>query len=277
MDDNDVIHSQGAINKTLLQGGCDVMRLDFQGRKVLITGSSKGIGAATAKLFGESGATVGVHYRSDRAGAEEVAAAVRASGGRAILLSGDVTKENDCVQLVERFAEEAGGIDVLVNNAGAVLKRVPATDYDVETFNATLNLNVTSAFVCTRAAIPYLRKSDGASVILLSSVASRFGPTNVVAYAAAKSAINGMTMCLARELAPDGIRVNAVAPGVIDTPFHRHTPPERLQQLTEMMLIKRLGKPEEVASVILFLASPAASYITGECIEVNGGMYMRCG
>jgi len=86
-----------------------------------------------------------------------------------------------------------------------------------------------------------------------------------------------MTMCLARELAPDGIRVNAVAPGVIDTPFHRHTPPERLQQLTEMMLIKRLGKPEEVASVILFLASPAASYITGECIEVNGGMYMRCG
>lgn len=252
------------------------MVLDFTGRKVLITGASKGIGAASARLFGKAGAIVGVHYNSDREGAEQTAASITTGCGRAILLRGDVSREEDCIRIVHEYVEKAAGIDVLVNNAGKLLVRGPFDECDVTTFEETLRTNVTSAFMCTRVAAPYLREAGDASVVLLGSVATRWGPTGVTAYAAAKSALNGMCMCLARELGPDGIRVNVVSPGVIDTPFHAKTPPERLKQLTDMIILKRLGTAEEVARVILFLASQAASYITGECIEVNGGMYMRC-
>lgn len=252
------------------------MKLDFTGRRVLVTGASKGIGAATARLFGEAGATVGVHYHSDRDGAEKTAAAIKAGGGQAVLLQGDLQREEDCVRTVGAFAEQAGGLEVLINNAGALLDRKPLEKFDAETFDATFRLNVASAFLCAREAVPHLRKAKAAAVVFLSSVATRFGPSNAAAYAAAKAALNGLTMSLARELADDGIRVNAVAPGVIDTPFHDRTPRERLDELSRLILLKRLGTAEEVAGAILFLAGDAAAYITGECIEVNGGLHMRC-
>jgi 3-oxoacyl-[acyl-carrier protein] reductase len=256
--------------------------LDFTDRRILITGASKGIGAATARLVGGSGACVGVHFNRDEAGAAQVAEAIRSAGGRAILLQGDLRHEQPCVDLVERFAAEAGGLDSLVNNAGGIVFRGPATDYSVGAFNDTFALNCTSAFVCTRTAIPHLRHgapgapARNASVVMLSSVATRFGPTNVVAYASAKAWLNGMTQSLAKELVGDGIRVNAVAPGVIDTPFHDATPQERLDELAKLIPMKRFGTAEEVANVIAFLLSDLASYVTGECIDVNGGMTVRC-
>lgn len=252
------------------------MKIDFTGKRVLVTGASTGIGAATAKVFGAAGAVVGVHYNRSEAAAQQVAAEIRAKGATAILLRGDLMQEAACIRTVNDFAEAAGGLDVLVNNAGGLLLRKPIWEYDTKTFNDTFLLNVTSAFLCTRTAIPHLRKAGGGSIIFLSSVATRFGPPGVAPYAAAKGALNAFTMSLARELAPDNIRVNAVAPGVIDTPFHAATPPERLAALKEMIVMKRLGQPEEVAEVILFLASDMARYITGECIDINGGQNMRC-
>jgi len=252
------------------------MKIDFTGKRVLVTGASSGIGAATAAAFGTAGATVGVHFNSSRDGARQTAAVIERAGGKAILLQGNLTKEAACIRTVEHFARKAGGIDVLVNNAGGLLLRAPAENYDAKTFNDTFLLNVTSAFLCTRTAIPHLRRAGGGCIIFVSSVATRFGPVGVCAYAAAKTALNGLAMCLARELAPDRIRVNAVAPGVIDTPFHKATPADRLAALKEMILMKRFGQADEVARAIVFLASDAASYITGECLDVNGGMNMRC-
>ncbi|MDH7571444.1 MAG: SDR family oxidoreductase [Armatimonadota bacterium] len=252
------------------------MKLDFTGKRVLVTGAGTGIGAATAKAFGAAGAVVGVHYNRSEASAREVAQAIEQSGGKAVLLQGDLMRERDGIAVVEGFAAQAGGLDTLVNNAGGLLQRSPFTEYDVKTFNDTFVLNVTSAFVCSRAAVPHLQKAGaGASIIFMSSVATRFGPPGVAPYAAAKAALNAFTMSLARELAPH-IRVNAVAPGVIETPFHQATPPERMEQLKGMMLLGRLGAAEDVADVILFLASDAARYITGECIDINGGMNLRC-
>ena len=252
------------------------MVLDFTDRRILITGASKGIGAAAARLVGASGACVGVHFNGDKEGATKVAETIQAAGGRAILLQADLRHEQPCVDLVEQFAAAAGGVDALVNNAGGIVFRGPATDYTVGAFNDTFALNCTSAFVCTRTAIPHLRQANNASVVMLSSVATRFGPTNVVAYASAKAWLNGMTQALAKELVGDGIRVNAVAPGVIDTPFHSATPQERLDELAKLIPMKRFGTAEEVANVIAFLISDLASYITGECIDVNGGMTVRC-
>lgn len=253
------------------------MRLDFAGKRVLVTGASTGIGAATACAFGASGAVVGVHYNRSEEAARQTTAEIEKAGGKALLLHGDLMQESACISTVEAFVKQAGGVDVLVNNAGGLLLRAPFTEYDVKTFNDTFLLNVTSAFLCTRSAVPHLRASGGGSIVFVSSVATRFGPTGVAPYAAAKSALNGFTMSLARELASDNIRVNAVAPGVIDTPFHKATPKERLAVLREMILMKRFGNADEVAGVIVFLASDAARYITGECIEVNGGMNLRCG
>ncbi|MBI3947087.1 MAG: SDR family oxidoreductase [Armatimonadetes bacterium] len=252
------------------------MTLDFTGKRVLVTGASTGIGAATAKVFGAAGAIVGVHYHRSEAAARQVAADIQAKGARAILLRGDLMQEAACSDTVNGFAEEAGGLDVLVNNAGGLLLRKPVLEYDTQAFNDTFLLNVTSAFLCSRAAIPHLQKAGGGSILFLSSIATRFGPPGVAPYAAAKAALNGFAMSLAREQAPDNIRVNAVAPGVIDTPFHAATPPERMAALKEMILMKRVGQPEEVAEVILFLASDMARYITGECIDINGGQNMRC-
>jgi 3-oxoacyl-[acyl-carrier protein] reductase len=252
------------------------MHWNFQDRRVLVTGASKGIGAATALMFGQAKGVVGVHFHSDRKGAEEIASQIRAGGAKAVLLSGDLRREDDCRSVIASFVKETGGLDVLVNNAGAILKRAPAETVDAQTFDETMRLNVTSAFVCTREAIPHLRQSAAPAVVLLTSVASRIGPPNAAAYAAAKAALNGLTMSLARELASDRIRVNAVSPGVIDTPFHAATPKDRLRELSEMILLKRLGTAAEVASAILFLAGDTAAYITGACLDVNGGMHLRC-
>ncbi|MAE59772.1 MAG: oxidoreductase [Planctomycetaceae bacterium] len=251
------------------------MNLDFTGKRVLVTGASSGIGAAAAVMFGQAGATVGVHYNSGRKNAEQVAQQITDAGADAVTLQADLTDEQACIDTVNNFHQQAGGLNVLVNNAGALLKRCPVEDVDVKLFDDTLRVNVISAFVCTRAAIPHLRNSDDGNVIFLSSIATRIGPPNSLPYAAAKSALNGMTMCFARELAPDKIRCNAVAPGVIDTPLHAATPAERMNQLKPNILLGRLGSSEETASAIVYLASPAAVYITGECIEVNGGLHMR--
>lgn len=252
------------------------MQLDFTDKRVLVTGASSGIGAASAIMFGQAGATVGVHYNRNQDGAEQVVEQITDAGAKAILFQGDLGEESACIETVDSFAEQAGGLDSLVNNAGAILLRTPAETFDTQTFEDTFKVNVTSAFVCTRTAIPHLRAAGGGSVIFLSSVATRFGPPGSVAYVSAKSALNGMTMCFATELAPDNIRVNAVSPGVIDTPLHAATPRDRLAQLKSKIVLGRLGTSEETATSIVFLASEAARYITGECIEINGGMNMRC-
>ena len=253
------------------------MTQDLQGKRVLVTGSSTGIGAAVAKGFAKGGARVVVHYHASEAEAGEVVEEIGKSGGWAVALKGDLGGRSGAAELVKESAARLGGLDVLVNNAGALLRRAKISEIDDSLFDRVLDLNVRSVVAATQAAVPHLKAAGGGSVINTSSVAARNGggPGSAL-YGGAKAFISNMTRNLARELAPDGIRVNAVAPGVIMTPFHeRFSTPELLEQLRKSIPMGKLGAPEDCVGAFLFLASPSMSgYITGQTIEVNGGQLM---
>lgn len=251
---------------------------DLKGKVVLITGSSTGIGAAVAVAFGRHGARVVVHYNSSRGPAQEVFEAVRASGAEAILLQGDVMQSGQCRQLVDDTVQAFGRLDVLINNAGALVKRVPIEEVTDELFDNVLHLNARSAMMCTAAAVAVMRRQgQGGSIINLTSVAARHGGgTGASLYAGSKGFISTITRGLAKELAKDHIRVNAVAPGVITTPFHeRFSTPQMLEGFKATIPMNRLGTAQECAGAFLYLASEQMSgYVTGQIIEVNGGQYM---
>jgi 3-oxoacyl-[acyl-carrier protein] reductase len=253
------------------------MPKDLKDKRVLVTGSSTGIGAAVAKGFAAAGARVVVHYHASAAAAEKVVADILAAGGTALALPGDLGGRSGAAALVEQAAARLGGLDVLVNNAGALLRRAPIAEIDDQLFDGVVDLNVRSVVMACQAAVPHLKAAGGGSIITTTSVAARNGggPGSAI-YGGAKAFVSSMTRNLARELAPSGIRVNAVAPGVIMTPFHeRFTTPELLEQLRKGIPMGRVGEPEECVGAYLFLASPAMSgYITGQTIEVNGGQLM---
>jgi 3-oxoacyl-[acyl-carrier protein] reductase len=251
---------------------------DLKDKVVLITGSSTGIGAAAAVAFGKVGARVAVHYNSSQGPAQEVFEAVRATGAQAILLQADVVDSAQCRRLVEDTVKAFGRIDVLINNAGALVKRVPIEEITDELFDAVLNLNARSAMMCTAAAVAAMRRQgQGGGIINLTSVAARHGGgTGASLYAGSKGFISTITRGLAKELVKDGIRVNAIAPGVITTPFHeRFSTPQMLEGFKATIPMNRLGTPEECTGALLYLASAQMSgYVTGQIIEVNGGQYM---
>jgi 3-oxoacyl-[acyl-carrier protein] reductase len=248
----------------------------LQGQVALITGASSGIGRATAIAMAGQGAKLGVNYCKNRAGAEEVVEIISKAGGEAMAIRADVTRRADVETLVESLRKKWGHIDILVNNAGDLLARHSLTDMSEDYWDRIMALNLKSVFLCVRAVWEEMARRKSGCIVNVTSIAGRNGGgPGAAAYAAAKGGLLTYTKGLAKELAPYGIRVNSVAPGVIATPYHqRYSSPELFQKFIASIPLGRAGTAEEVADVIVFLASPAARYITGETVEVNGGMLM---
>ncbi len=250
--------------------------MSLNGQVVLITGASSGIGKATAEAMAQQGARVAVNYCKNRAGAESAVAAIGKAGGQAILVQADVTRTAEVQAMVQAARDTWGRIDILVNNAGDLLARRTLADMTEEYWDQIMALNLKSVFLCARAVWEEMAARRSGVIVNITSIAGRNGGgPGAAAYAAAKGGLLTYTKGLAKELAPYGIRVNAVAPGVIQTPYHeRYSAPDLFQKYLASIPVGRAGTPEEVADVIVFLASPAARYITGETVEVNGGMLM---
>jgi 3-oxoacyl-[acyl-carrier protein] reductase len=249
---------------------------DLKGKRVLVTGSSSGIGAATAIMFAQQGCFVGVHYfRTPEGGENTLAEVKKHSDG--CLLRADMRDEAQVERLMADFVSAAGGLDILINNAGTLLGRVPIEGMTLEHFEDEFATNVRSTFLATRTALPYLKQSCGCIVNLGSVARHTGGAAGSGVYASAKAAIHTMTIAMAREFGPYRIRVNGVLPGLIETRFHeKFSTPERKKAVAKETPLGRNGTAEDVAKVIVFLSSgEAAGFVTGEYIAVNGGMYMR--
>jgi 3-oxoacyl-[acyl-carrier protein] reductase len=248
---------------------------DLAGRLVLVTGASTGIGAAAATALAAHGAQIAVHYNSSKAEAEKVAAAIEAAGSASHLVQGDLTREGEARRVVEAAVKALGGLDVLINNAGSLIKRTPFEELSDELINRIFDLNVRSLIAACQAAVPYLEKRQG-SIINVGSIAGSIGGgPGAGVYGASKGFVHNLTRHLAGLYAAKGIRVNAIAPGVIATPFHAATPPERMEAMRQTIPMGRVGAAEDIAGAFLFLASNAMSgYVTGQVIHVNGGQHM---
>lgn len=243
---------------------------------LLVTGGSRGIGAATALLAARKGYAVAVNYSSNEAAANEVVAAIRAGGGQAVALQGDVADENQVLELFAQVDARLGRLTALVNNAGVVDRPQRVEDMSVARLERMFAINVVGSFLCAREAIRRMGRSHGGrggAIVNLSSAAARLGaPGQYVDYAAAKGAIDAFTIGLAKEVAADGIRVNAVRPGLIETEIHASGGlPNRVQELAHLVPMQRGGSAEEVAQAIVWLLSPEASYTTMSLVDVSGG------
>lgn len=241
-----------------------------------VTGSSTGIGAATAIALAEAGCRVAVHYNRSEDEAHEVVERISSSGGEAMLVGGDVADAGEVERMSGEIEELYGRLDVLVNNAGSLIERRRLEEMTEDLWDRVMDVNLKSVFLCSKAVLPAMRRQGGGRIINMTSVAARNGGgPGSAAYATAKGGVSTLTRAMAKELVGAGILVNGVAPGVINTPFHeRFTPPEMRERMTAGIPIGREGTPEEVAGAVVFLASPAADYLVGEIIEVNGGQLM---
>ncbi|MES2263271.1 MAG: SDR family oxidoreductase [Pseudomonadota bacterium] len=249
----------------------------FQGKTVLITGASSGIGAAAALAFGKAGASVIVHYRSGQAAALAVADSIIAAGGQAWIEQADVTDTQQTNEMIDRIAARCGRVDVLVNNAGGLVRRAPLVEADDAMIDEVFQLNARSVITVSRKIIPLMIANGGGVILNVTTQAARTGGgPGIALYAASKGFVSTLTRAMAKELAPHGIRVNAVAPGVIDTPFHDgNSSSGLLQAFAAAIPMGRLGTAQECAGAFLFLADANASaYVTGQIIEVNGGQVM---
>jgi 3-oxoacyl-[acyl-carrier protein] reductase len=248
----------------------------FRDQVALITGASSGIGRATAEAMAREGARVGVNYCKNLDGAKQTAETIRKAGGEALVVRADVTHADEVLTMVDAVRKQWGRIDILVNNAGDLLARRSLPDMTEEYWDQIMALNLKSVFLCVRAVWQAMAERKTGCIINVSSIAGRNGGgPGAAAYSAAKGGLLTYTKSLAKELAPHGVRVNGIAPGVIATPYHeRYSPGEVFQKFIANIPLGRAGTSEEIADVIVFLASPAARYITGETIEVNGGMLM---
>lgn len=250
--------------------------LDLTGKVALVTGASSGIGAATAIALATQGAAVAINYNRNEASANQVQQTITAAGGKAIVIQADVTKTADIKTMIERTSTELGPIDILVNNAGSLVERLKLLELTEERWDDIMNLNLKSVFLVTQAVAPAMIERQTGSIINLTSIAGRNGGgPGAFAYATAKGGLITLTKGMAKELAPFGIRVNSVSPGVIDTPFHEtFSTAAMIEAFIKTIPMARLGTSEETAKVIVFLASDAAAYVCGETIEVNGGQLM---
>ncbi len=248
----------------------------FNGQVVWVTGSSTGIGRAAAVGFAEHGADVVVHCNSSEKEAQEVVQEIEEMGRKALLVKGDVSNKNEVETMVEQIKETFGRIDVLVNNAGSMVKRARLEELDEDLFDRIMAVNLKSVYLVTKAVFPLMKAQGKGRIINVTSVAARNGGGyGSIAYAASKGGVSTMTRGLAKDLVEYNILVNGIAPGIITTPFHdRFSPgPIREKQLASIPL-GREGTPEETIGAALFLASSYADYLTGEIIEVNGGQLM---
>ena len=253
------------------------MEIRFDNQVVLLTGASTGIGAALARAFGAAGASVVVHYNASPDEAQAVAADIEAAGGKALLVQADVTDLAQVESLFKQSVDHFGHIDILINNAGGLLQRVPTDEIPDELYERVMRLNMDSTFQLCRLVIPLMKKQGHGNIINVTSIAARVGGVGgSIIYGASKGAVSTFTRGLARELAPDNIRVNGLSPGVILTPFHeRYSTPERIAAIVTTIPMGRAGVAEDCVGAVFFLASDAMSaYVTGQIIEVNGGQLM---
>ena len=249
---------------------------DLKGQAVLITGASSGIGAGCARAFGALGARVAVHYNTAKSAAEIVVKDIQDSGGEAFALQGDLKHSDQCERVVSEAAARWGKIDVLINNAGSMVKRVSIIELTDETFNEVIDLNVRSMMMCSKYAVEHMK--NGGSIINLTSIAAHTGGgPGALMYAASKGFISVATKGLARDLINRDIRVNAVSPGVIQTPLHdKFSTPQHLEVMRQGIPMGRLGAVDECTGAFIYLASrQMSSYVTGQVLEVNGGQYMH--
>jgi len=250
------------------------VEIDLTGQRAIVTGASTGIGRAIAKALAGAGADVAIHYGSSQGEAEETARAVESQGRRAFLVQADFRDPTAAGKAVEAAVNALGApINILVNNAGSLIGRSAVEEMDAELWQEVIALNLSSVFFATKAALPHL--GPGARIVNVSSVAARHGGgPGAFAYAAAKGGVMTLTRGLAKELASRNIRVNAIAPGVIETPFHdKFSTPELLETFRKGIPLGRLGTSDECAGAVLYLVSPLASYVTGQSIDINGGQW----
>ena len=244
----------------------------LEGRKALVTGGDSGIGAAVAVAFAREGADVAVHYLPDeQVDADEVVRIITETGRRAVKVPGDLIDPEQCRDVVRRAAEELGGLDILVNNAGKQVANESLEETPDEQIRQTFQINIIAIFTLTREALKHL--PAGSAIINTTSIQAYEPSPPLLDYAATKAAINNFTKGLAQELAPKGIRVNAVAPGPIWTPIQpsHGQPSEDLPEFGQSVPLGRAGQPTELAPAYVFLASPESSYVLGETLNVNGG------
>jgi 3-oxoacyl-[acyl-carrier protein] reductase len=250
---------------------------EFNGKTALVTGASRGIGAASAIALAKSGAArVVIQYNSYPDGAAETVAAIEAAGAKGTSIQADLGSTNGIHAFLLALAARAPEVDILVNNAGSLVERRPLLDFTEELYDRVMNLNTKSLWFITKAVVPHMVTRKSGAIINVSSIAARHGGgPGAGVYAAAKAAVAAMTKAMAKELGPHGICVNAISPGTVDNHFHEvFSTKEVLAGVVKSTPAGRLGTNEDMANAVVFLASPAASYIQGQTIEINGGGYM---
>jgi NAD(P)-dependent dehydrogenase (short-subunit alcohol dehydrogenase family) len=250
---------------------------ELKGKTALVTGASRGIGAATAIALARAGASkIVIHYGGYREGAERTLALVEEAGADAELIGGDLGTSEGIHYFIDGLRAVAPEVDIIVNNAGSLVKRAKLAEYTEDLFDRVMNLNVKSVYFIVQAVSPHMIAKRGGTIVNVSSIAARNGGgIGATIYSAAKAAVSTMTKGLAKELAPRGIRVNAVSPGTVDNHFHEvFSNRQILDSVVAQTPAGKLGTNEEVADTIVFLCSDASRYIHGQTIEINGGMFM---
>ena len=252
------------------------MKDKLQGKNVLVTAGAQGIGEAITQQFIDHGANVAVHYFSSSERAEILKASAHEKGQKAIAVAADLTNERDAVRVVAETVEALGGVDILINNAGSLVARKRIEEIEIDFWTKVMDINLTSMMYVTKAATPHLIKNENSSIVNLASLAGRKGGhAGSLAYSTSKGAILTFTRALSSELGPHGVRVNAVAPGLIlGTAFHNtHTTPESAAKTVSGIPIKRAGNADDVARAVIYLASEYDGFITGATLDINGGSY----
>ncbi len=250
--------------------------MEFEGKVALVTGASSGIGRATAEILGSRGARVVVHYFNNSSGARAAVETIGESGSQAVAVQADLSRPEGVRKLQKEAREAFGPIDILVNNAGNMVRRCSIRDADEELFDEVMDLNFKIVFRVTRAFLDDMIDKGGGAIVNMASIAGRNGGgPGAGLYASSKAAAMCLSKAMAKEFIPYGIRVNAVNPGIILTPFHdQHTSSEMMKNFVKGVPLQRGGTPQETAEVIAFLASDRSSYLVGESIEINGGLLM---